>query len=84
MTAELVTQVTAVIGAMAREQPPPLHRGARLLEDLGYDSLRLIELAIALEALPGIELAPEDVAGARTVGDVLGALSRRRENPIAT
>ena len=44
---------------------------AFLVDDLGADSLTLVELALALEERFGITIANEHVATLRTVGDVI-------------
>jgi acyl carrier protein len=67
------TQVHAVVAAMA---PHPtaagdLDGGTRLVADLAYDSVRLIELTIALEkhfGLPALE--DSRLATVTTVGEV--------------
>jgi acyl carrier protein len=43
---------------------------ASILEDLGADSLDVVELVMALEEAFDIEVPDEDVEGIRTVGDV--------------
>ena len=40
-------------------------------EDLGADSLDLFELVMALEEATGISIDDADVAGLKTVGDIL-------------
>ena len=44
----------------------------RLREDLGIDSLSLIDLAVAAEDTFGIRIPDEDLEGFQTVSDVLG------------
>ena len=43
-------------------------------EDLGADSLALVELVMALEEAVGISIDDGDVAGLKTVGDILNYL----------
>ncbi|MEP9391483.1 acyl carrier protein [Gordonia sp. VNQ95] len=53
---------------------------ARLREDLGFESIRLIELTMVLErrfALAAIP--PEELAGVRTVDDVIAVITRAVE-----
>jgi acyl carrier protein len=64
-------RVWQMVGEMsplgAREARP----GDRLVEDLGYDSVALLELALSLEVEFGLKEIEEDEAvDLRTVGDI--------------
>lgn len=62
----------AVIRAMARREPDDMAGELSLTEDLGFDSLRLIELGIAAEqhfGLPPVDL--ERAVTVTTVEDVV-------------
>ncbi len=48
------------------------------LEDLGLDSLSVVELLFDLEDLFGIELPQEEAQGLVTLGDAVEAVDRRR------
>lgn len=52
----------------------------RLREDLGLDSLALLEIASLAEEALGLSLTDEDLRGVRTVGDLL-ALAHRTVPP---
>lgn len=52
---------------------------ATLIEDLGCDSLDLIEIAIATEDEFDIELTDEDVEKWRTVGDMVCFLEAKQQ-----
>src|SRR6185436_19912015 len=43
---------------------------ARLVEDLGADSLDLVEITMALEEEFGVEIPDEDATNLKTVGDL--------------
>ena len=47
---------------------------ASLADDLGADSLASVELVMALEEAAGISIDDADVAGLKTVGDIMGYL----------
>jgi len=49
---------------------------ARLVDDLGMDSLDAVELAIATERQFDIGIAEEQVAQLKTVGDILALVQR--------
>ena len=50
---------------------------ARILEDLGADSLDVVELVMALEEAFDIVVPDEDVEGMQTIGDVESYLEER-------
>ncbi|MEV0358344.1 acyl carrier protein [Nocardia sp. NPDC050697] len=65
------TRVRDMVAAMAPRPAAELTAEHRLIEDLGYDSLRLMELTVVLErtfGLPGYK--PEQLAGVLRVGQV--------------
>ncbi|MEU7632298.1 acyl carrier protein [Nocardia sp. NPDC049220] len=65
-------RVRGLIGAMAPDQAAPTDDDQRLVEDLGFDSLRLMELTVVLERafdLPRYQ--PSDLVGVRRVGEVI-------------
>lgn len=49
-----------------------ISQSSRLVEDLGSDSLDLVELTMALEEHFGLELSDDQADQLITVGDVLG------------
>ncbi|HET7073157.1 MAG TPA: acyl carrier protein [Mycobacterium sp.] len=72
---DVLALVTALAPAPAAE--PDLHRA--LIDDLGYTSLRLLELCIAVEhafALP--PLGHDMLAGVSTVGDLVNLVRTQR------
>ena len=52
---------------------------ANLLDDLGADSLDVVELVMALEEEFNIEVPDEDVEGIRTIGDIVQYVGARIE-----
>ena len=44
--------------------------GANILDDLGADSLDVVELVMSLEDTFDIEVPDEEVEGMRTIGDI--------------
>ncbi len=68
----LTRTLLKIIAELAPQPTADPDRGARLVEDLGYHSLALLELAFALE--DEFHLKPIDESAARaiqTVGDVV-------------
>ena len=52
---------------------------ANLLDDLGADSLDVVELVMALEEEFDIEVPDEDVESIRTIGDIVKYVGARIE-----
>lgn len=78
---EVKTIVSEVISHyVAEEQLPSMKRRAtqlRLREDLGLDSLSLIEICMTLEEAFGITLTESELRDLHTVGDVNRFTTRR-------
>ena len=51
-----------------------IHPDARLVEDLGIDSLDRIELVFELEAAFGVEIPDQEVAQVQTVGEIVSRM----------
>ncbi|MEV0294032.1 acyl carrier protein [Nocardia sp. NPDC050710] len=69
-------KVRRIVAAMAPEPPAELDDAQRLIEDLGFDSLRLMELTVVLERsfdLP--RYRPEELIGVRRVGEVISLVT---------
>ena len=49
---------------------------SRLVEDLGADSLDVVELIMAFEDEFGVSLPDEDIAAMKTVGDVINYIKK--------
>ena len=52
---------------------------ARLVEDLGADSLDVVELIMAFEDEFGVSLPDEDIAAMKTVGDIVSYISKLKK-----
>ena len=48
-----------------------VHPGAKFIDDLGADSLDLVELVMALEEEYNMEISDEDAEKIQTVGDAI-------------
>jgi acyl carrier protein len=72
MSAEEVAELVRLrVSEMAPTRPQTIDRDTRPIVDLGYDSLRLVELASALEDDFDLEAGDDDdVTDIETVGDI--------------
>jgi acyl carrier protein len=68
--ADVRTRVRSVIASMAPLRPVPVEADSELRTDLGYDSLSLVELAVALEEEFGLPATAEDDTDVEAVRDV--------------
>ena len=74
---DLVGQIRGLVseqlGLSLSEVTPEAH----ILDDLGADSLDVVEMIMAIEEAFDIEIPDEDAEGMRTIGDVEVYVSRR-------
>jgi acyl carrier protein len=66
----LVGQVRALVAEQLGVDSAELNSEANILEDLGADSLDVVELVMAIEETFDIEITDEDAESMRTLGDV--------------
>ncbi|MBB3605105.1 acyl carrier protein [Mycolicibacterium sp. BK556] len=72
--------VLALVAAMAPDTAGEPDLNSALIGDLGYTSLRLVELSIAVERAFGLpQLNPELLAGVYTVGDLVNLVEAQKE-----
>jgi acyl carrier protein len=70
MKIELVERIRAIVAGQLGVEADQVVPEASILDDLGADSLDVVELVMALEEEFDIEVPDQDVEGIRTVGDV--------------
>lgn len=76
---QLAAKVTTIIEERLGVEKALVVPEANLLDDLGADSLDVVELVMALEEEFGIEVPDEDVEGIRTIGDIVQYVGSRIE-----
>ncbi len=69
-------EVKEILVDVLGERAENIELDTDLMEDLGADSLDLVEVTMAIEDNYEIEIADEDIAQIRTFEDVLKALDR--------
>ena len=69
------TEVTGLLAELLRMEPTRVGLDMALRDDLGADSLVLIDLMVQAELRWGVRLAEGDIAGLRTVSDLVSLLS---------
>ena len=73
---EWVTGTVAHLLAVSEDEVIPQ---AHLIDDLGADSLDVVELIMALEGEYGLEISDEDAEQIRTVQDVTDYVKHKKE-----
>ena len=81
--AAIETQVVKLLTDRVGIPPDAAVPGARLVDDLGMDSLDAAELVIALEQQFGIAVSDAEVARLETVGDMVTLVVERAGGPAA-
>lgn len=80
-------EIEAGIAAVAREHLGFAGRfdpALRLVEDLGFDSLKLLTLAAEIENRFRVTLEPDEEAGISTLGDLLELLAEKLDDVTLT
>ena len=75
--AEIIEEVTGI-------EPSEVTPEKSFVDDLDIDSLSMVEIAVQTEDKYGVKIPDEDLAGLRTVGDVVTYIQKlEEENPEA-
>jgi len=74
---ELADQVRSLIAEQLGVDSAEMTPEANILDDLGADSLDVVELVMALEETFDIEISDDDAEGIRTIGDVESYVVKR-------
>ena len=73
---DVAHKITEIVTARFKRHPAALDRQARFREDLGADSLDLLELVFTLEEELGASIPDADAAQLRTLADVPVSVER--------
>ncbi|EFC83354.1 acyl carrier protein [Parafrankia sp. EUN1f] len=71
-------RVKSVVVDQLEVKPEQVTNNASFVDDLGADSLDLVELGVALEEEFGIGISDEDAEGINTVQDAIDWISAHR------
>ena len=75
---EMIASFAAILGNIAKTNRAGITRDQRLRDDLGLDSLSMIDVVVAAEDEFGITIPDEDAERFATVGDVIDYIKRAR------
>jgi len=76
VSADLEKQLRKIVGEQLDVEEDQVVLNASFIDDLGADSLGLVELIMALEESFGLEIPDEDAENIRTVGDALAYIQK--------
>lgn len=81
---ELIAGIAEIIEEVTGIEPSEVTIDKSFVDDLDIDSLSMVEIAVQTEDKYGIKIPDEDLAGLRTVGDVVTYLQQlEAANPEA-
>ena len=67
---DLKSRIRRLVAEQLGVDPAAMRPDANILEDLGADSLDVVEMVMAIEEAFDIEIGDEDAEAMRTLGDV--------------
>ena len=71
-------EIKAIIVKHLKIDPAKITDTTNLQEDLGADSLDLVEIIMELENKFGIEIPDEDIFGLKTMNDVIAYIEKKK------
>ncbi len=77
MSNDIETQVKEVICEQLDVSPDDVEAGKTFTDDLGADSLAIVELVLALEEKFDVKIPDDEVDQIRTVGDAISYIKAR-------
>src|SRR5258707_10731882 len=81
---ESITGLAEIIEEVTGIEPSEVTPEKSFVDDLDIDSLSMVEIAVQTEDKYGVKIPDEDLAGLRTVGDVVAYIQKlEEENPEA-
>lgn len=76
---DIEAKVKAIIAQHFQEDVAKIAREMKFIEDLGADSLQVVELVLSFEESFEIDIQDEDTEKIRTVGDAIDYISAHAE-----
>ncbi len=73
-------QIKAIIAEQLSADPEKITLQTSIIEDLGADSLDVVELVMALEEKFGVEIPDEDAEKINTVGDIVSYVESHKHS----
>jgi len=77
MSATIIERVTKVVVEELNVKTEEVNETSSFQEDLGADSLDVVELVMAFETEFGIDIPDDDVTNLKTVGDAVNYITTK-------
>jgi len=74
----MLEQVKKVLASALNIEVSGVNETTTLKEDLGIDSLAAVELAMELESAFNVRIEDDELAGLKTVGDIVVLLNQKQ------
>ena len=74
---DVAKKIKSVIAEQAEVKPEEVTEKAKFIDDLGLDSLDMVELVMELEEECGVEIPDEDAEKLTTVGEAISYVEKR-------
>ncbi len=75
---EILEKIKDVVADKLDADPGEITETSRFMDDLGADSLDVVELIMGLEDEFGVEISDDEAEGIRTVGDAVRFISDKQ------
>ncbi len=79
MSAEIESKLKQIIVNQLGVEEAAVVGKAKFIEDLGADSLDIVELVMAMEEAFGIDIPDEEAENIRTVDDAVGYIKKTQD-----
>jgi acyl carrier protein len=76
---EIIAGIAEIIEEVTGIEPSEITPEKSFVDDLDIDSLSMVEIAVQTEDKYGVKIPDEDLAGLRTVGDVVNYIQKLRK-----
>lgn len=73
----MLQRVVEFVASRLEADPTVISADTNIIEDLGADSLDVVELVMAAEEYFGIKIEDEDITGLKTIGDAVSYLENK-------
>ena len=73
-------QIKAIVAEQLSADPEKITLETSIIDDLGADSLDIVELVMALEEKYGVEIPDEDAEKINTIGDIVNYVESHKSN----
>ena len=74
---DIAEKIKSVIAEQAEVKPEEVTEKAKFINDLGLDSLDMVELVMELEEKCGVEIPDKDAEKLTTVGEAISYVEKR-------